>query len=143
MGDPKTEQVVSVHYVGTFDDGTEFDNSRTRGTPLQFQMGGDHMIPGFEAAVGEMSVGESKTVRLSPEDAYGDVRPELVQSVSRQVFSPEFKLEVGVPIRGTAPNGQAFIAMVDSFDDDSVVLDLNHPMAGKNLNFEIELLTID
>ena len=141
MGDPKTEQVVSVHYVGTFDDGTEFDNSRTRGAPLQFKMGVDQMIPGFEAAVSDMSVGESKTIRLTTEDAYGDIRSELIHSVSRQLFSPEFELEVGVPIQGHAPDGQPFMATVDSFDDESVVLNLNHPMAGKNLNFEIELLS--
>jgi len=141
MSEVKAGQKVSVHYVGTFDDGTEFDNSRSRGEPITFELGGGRMIAGFEAAITEMVVGETKTIRLSPEEAYGPTRSDLTHSVSRDTFPSEFVFAAGATVQGQLPTGQLFNAKIESFDDESVVLDLNHPMAGRHLNFEVELLT--
>ena len=146
MSEAEAGKTVSVHYVGTFDDGTEFDNSRTRDEPLTFQLGDGRMISGFDAAVGEMVVGESRTISLTPEDAYGEAKPELVRNVPRTTFHPEFEFKIGAMVQGKVPNGQLsrpFIATIVSANNDSVALDFNHPMAGKHLNFEIELLTVD
>ena len=75
-----TNKTLSVHYVGTFDDGTEFDNSRTRGSALQVEVGAGQLIPGFEKAVSEMEVGDTKSIRIRPEEAYGPTNPTLIQS---------------------------------------------------------------
>jgi len=145
MSEVKSGQAVSVHYVGTFDDGTEFDSSRGRNQPLSFQVGAGQMITGFDSAVVGMSVGETKTIRLEPEDAYGPVSDQLVQNISTSLFPEGFDFVVGATVRGEAPNGQPLLAMIESVnkDDNIVVLNFNHPMAGKHLNFEIELLTAE
>ena len=143
MSEVNVGKTVSVHYVGTFDDGTEFDSSRSRDEPLTFQLGAGHVIPGFDSAVSEMVVGETKTIKLSPEDAYGKVEPTMVQSVPRDVFPPEFEFVVGNMVQGELPSGQPITAKIEAINEGTVVLDLNHPMAGKHLNFEVELLTFE
>ena len=143
MSEEVATKTVSVHYVGTFDDKSQFDSSRDRGEPLTFQLGAGQMISGFDSSVREMVVGETKTVRLNPEDAYGASDPELVHNVPRSAFDPKLEIRVGAMVQGSAPNGQVFMAKIESVDNDSVILDLNHPMAGKHLNFEIELLTAE
>ena len=143
MSEIKAGQRVTVHYVGTFDDGTEFDNSRARDEPLTFALGVGQMIAGFDAAVGQMTLGETKSIRLSPEEAYGESRPEMIQNVPRTSFPSEFEFEVGKMVQGQSPGAQPFTAKIESTTEDSVVLDFNHPMAGKHLNFEVELLSAD
>jgi len=144
MSEVKAGQTVTVHYTGTFDDGTEFDSSKTR-DPLSFQVGAGQMISGFDAAVVGMIVGESKTVRLDPEDAYGNPSDQLIQNISTTLFPEGFEFVVGATVRGQAPNGQPLLARIESVNEDEniVVLNFNHPMAGQHLNFEIELLTAD
>tara|TARA_Y100001938_G_scaffold146136_2_gene224377 strand:+ start:8177 stop:8623 length:447 start_codon:yes stop_codon:yes gene_type:complete len=132
-------QNVSVHYKGTLSDGTEFDNSRTRGQTLDFQLGSGQLLPAFNDAVVGMTIGETKTITLSPEEAYGEPQQEAIQNVPRTAFDDDFEFVVGGTVQGTGPAGQ-FIAKVQSVDDDSVVLDLNHPLAGKELTFEVELV---
>ena len=133
---------VSVHYTGTLQDGTEFDNSRLRGVPLQFQLGADDMIPGFVDAILGMSVGQSKQVTLQPADAYGHRDPDARQAVPRGVFPPDFEFEVGGTVQGNGPKGK-FLASIEDFDDEEVILDLNHPLAGEHLTFNVELVSID
>ena len=142
MSEVKTGQKVSVHYVGTLDDGTEFDSSRSRNQPLTFECGAGQMITGFDAAVTGMTVGETKSVRLAPEEAYGPVSDQLVQNISTSLFPEGFDFVVGATVRGQSPNGQPLLAKIESVDQDEniVVLNFNHPMAGQYLNFEIELL---
>ena len=135
-------QHVSVHYVGTLQDGTEFDNSRLRGVPLQFQMGVSDMIPGFVDAILGMSVGQTKQITLQPSDAYGHRDPDARQAVPRAAFPPDFEFEVGGTVQGNGPQGK-FLASIEDFDDDEVVLDLNHPLAGEHLTFDLELISID
>jgi peptidylprolyl isomerase len=133
---------VSVHYNGTFNDGTEFDSSYTRGEPITFEVGAGQMISGFDAAIPGMIVGESKNISISSGDAYGERNDESVQSVPLTTFPEDFDLTEGSMIRGQHPNGQAFMAKIVSHDDTEVMLDLNHPLAGKDLNFKIELVDI-
>ena len=133
---------VQVHYVGTFDDGTEFDSSRSRGEPISFEVGSGQMIAGFDSAVLGMTEGEVKDITLTPAEAYGDHREEYIKTYERNVFPPEVQLTEGVTVAGQNELGQQMIAKVLSVTDDTVLLDFNHPMAGKTLNFNIEVVGI-
>ena len=134
---------VSVHYRGTLNDGTEFDNSRVRGETLDFQVGVTKMIPGFTDALLGMTEGQKKTVTLSPENAYGERTEEAFQPFPKEAFGENFtQLEVGEMVQGNGPAG-AFLAKVHELNDDNVVLDMNHPLAGEELSFEIELLSVN
>jgi len=139
----KDGNTVSVHYVGTLDDGTEFDNSRHREEALSVKVGSGQLISGFDAALTGMKIGEVKNVQLAPEEAYGDVVTEAYQTVPHVAFPENFEFKVGGMVQGQDSAGQAMAARIDSVGDESVVLDFNHPLAGKTLNFEIELLSID
>tara|TARA_R100000008_G_scaffold72440_3_gene50638 strand:- start:680 stop:1258 length:579 start_codon:yes stop_codon:yes gene_type:complete len=132
---------VHVHYRGTFEDGTEFDNSRERGRTLDFQVGSGQMIPGFDSALVGMTAGEQKSVSLSADEAYGPRREASVQAIPKTAFAPDFEFEVGRMIQGNGPRGP-FVAKVEALHENEVVLDFNHPLAGKNINFEIELVSI-
>ena len=127
---------VKVHYVGTLDDGTKFDSSRDRGEPLAFTCMAGQMIPGFDAAVRDMEVGSTVTIRLEPEDAYGPRRMEMVQTIPlAQLPGAE-----GQRIMLRSATGQPIPATVTDKDDRAITFDMNHEMAGKALTFEIELL---
>lgn len=138
----KSGQHIEVHYRGTFPDGTEFDNSRARGTPLQFLLGSPEMISGFNDAIIGMSVGEQKTFTLEPEQAYGFTNDQAIQVIPRSKFEPGFVFEVDALIRGQTPDGP-FVAKIIEVQDDVVTLDFNHPLAGKTITFEVELLSIE
>ena len=139
----KKGQTVSVHYIGRLEDGTEFDSSRARNEALSFEVGAGQMIPGFDLALPGMKIGETKNVTLSPEEAYGEVHSEAYQTVPNTAFPPDYKPAEGETVRGQNPAGQPIIARVESVKQDAVVLDFNHPLAGKTLNFEIELLSVN
>ena len=139
----ETGQSVSVHYIGTLTDGTEFDNSRGRGEPLTFELGSGQLIAGFDSAVTGMSIGESKQITLEPAQAYGEHNPELIQAIPQSAFPSDFKFEVGGVVQGQNPSGQPIFATVQAVGDETVDLDMNHPMAGKTLTFDIELLGVD
>ena len=136
-------QTVNLHYVGTLEDGTEFDSSRTRNEAMSVEVGSGKLIPGFEEALSGMSVGEVKSVTIEPTQAYGDVSSEAYQTVPRSAFPPEFTFEEGATVQGRNPMGHSMTAKIESVSEESVVLDFNHPLAGKTLNFEIELLSIE
>ena len=133
---------VSVHYIGTFDSGDEFDNSYSRGQPITFQLGAKQTIAGFEQAILGLTVGEKKSVSLTPELAYGEINEKLFQTFSKTDFPEDFELKLGEMITVPTESGQVFPATIYGMDDEAVVLNFNHPMAGKNLNFEIELVDI-
>lgn len=141
MSQASSGQTVRVHYTGTFDDGTEFDSSRGR-EPLEVTLGAGQVIPGFDQALQGMSVGESKQVHLPPEEAYGPHQPELVQQVERSQIPAEIELAVGVQLQAQGPD-RTYLLVVTELDDESVTLDGNHPLAGKSLNFDLELVAID
>lgn len=134
---------VSVHYVGTLDDGTKFDSSRDRGEPLEFVCMAGQMIPGFDAAVRDMAVGETVNIRLEPADAYGERNEDLIQAVPRANMPGADSLEVGAQVMLSSPDGRVFQAKVAEVDENTITFDLNHEMAGKALNFEIELLSAE
>ena len=138
----KSGQTVELHYVGTLDDGTEFDNSRKREKTISVEVGSGQLIAGFDSALVGMKTGQTKKIRLTPEEAYGAADEELVQSVPQASFPQDYEFEVGAVVQGQAENGQPVLAKIDSINDDSIVLDFNHPLAGKALNFEIELLGV-
>ena len=133
---------VKVHYKGTLTDGTEFDNSKNRGTPLEFRVGSGQVIKGFDKAVLGLGLGEVKTFTLTPEDAYGDVNPDAIHEAPRSAFPPGFNFEVGTTVQGQTATGQPMVAKIISETDDGVILDHNHPLAGESLTFEIEVIDV-
>tara|TARA_Y100000310_G_scaffold71164_1_gene67001 strand:+ start:182 stop:658 length:477 start_codon:yes stop_codon:yes gene_type:complete len=135
-------QTVSVHYRGTFDDGTEFDSSHTREQELSFQVGAGQMISGFDSALSGMTVGETKKIRLEATEAYGEINLNAIQEVSRTAFPEDFEFVTGVQVSGQTDQGQPVTGQIREFGDETVTVDFNHPMAGKPLNFEIELMSI-
>ena len=143
MNEAKTGSVVNIHYRGTFEDGTEFDNSHLRNEPMTVEVGSGQLISGFDSALLGMVVGETKTVNLTPDTAYGDVNDLAFQTFPKSAFPPDFDFKVGMAVEGRDPAGVEFRAVIDSQDGTTVVLNFNHSMAGKNLNFEIELVSIN
>jgi peptidylprolyl isomerase len=134
---------VSVHYILTLDDGTELESSRDRGEPLSFVVGAGEMISGFDNAVRGMKVGEIKTVTLSPEEAYGPYRQELVATVSRSQLEEGLEPYVGQQLIMTLPDGQSGYVTVIAITETDITVDANHELAGKALTFEIELVSIE
>lgn len=132
---------VKVHYTGTFDDGEVFDSSRER-EPMEFEVGAQQVIPGFDEALVGMTVGESKQVRIPEEEAYGSYNPEMVMEVAPDQFEDGMKVEIGQQFQVEMGEGNEVVLMVKEVHDDKVILDANHPMAGKTLNFDIELVEI-
>jgi peptidylprolyl isomerase len=130
---------VRVHYRGTLEDGSEFDSSTGR-DPLEFTIGECQVIPGFEAAVADMAVGDSTTITLDAESAYGSYHEEAVQVVPFTAFTDE--PYEGAVVQLLGPEGERLAATVTGIEGDDVTLDFNHPLAGKELTFEIELVEV-
>ena len=133
---------VKVHYRGTFDDGTQFDSSYDRGEPLSFVCGTGMMILGFDKAVAEMEVGQIVDVHLTPEEAYGYSDPEAIVTIEITQLPGSENLSVGDRVMLKSYTGQPFPVTVTAKDDTTITLDANHEMAGKELNFRIELLEV-
>ena len=132
---------VKVHYRGTFADGTEFDNSRTRGETLNFEVGTPGLIKGFNNAVVGMTTGETKTIKLAADEAYGQPDPEALQRIPKARFDNDFVFEVGGIVGGNSPRGPVR-AVIREVHENAVVLDFNHPLAGKDLTFELEVVSV-
>ena len=137
----KAGDVVAVHYTGRLEDGTVFDTSR-EGEPIEFEVGSGAVIEGFERGVEGMQVGEQREIRIAPENAYGERRDELELAVPREQLPEGFDPEVGQMLALQIAPGQQAIARIADVDGDSVTLDLNHPLAGQTLIFDIELVGI-
>ncbi len=142
MAHAKAGDTVRIHYTGTLDDGEVFDSSEGR-EPLAFTLGGGEVIPGFDKAVDGMEPGEKKTVTIPAADAYGDVRDEMVLEVPRAQLPPGLEPEEGDSLVMQMGDGMEVPVLVREVTDDAVVLDANHPLAGSDLTFEIELVSID
>ncbi len=141
MAQAKHGDTVRVHYTGTFDDGTVFDTSAER-EPLQFTIGSGQVIPGFDNAILDMVVGAKKKVNIPAEQAYGPRSEELVAQIGRDRLPADLEIEIGQQLQvGLADGGQTVVMIVD-LNDETVTLDANHPMAGMDLNFELELIEI-
>jgi peptidylprolyl isomerase len=141
MTQAKAGDTVRIHYTGTLDDGTEFDSSSGR-DPLEFALGGGQVIPGFDSAVDGMTVGESKSVTIPPEQAYGERHEQLVQQVPKSALPQEIDPAVGMQLQSQSPEGQVMNLVVTEVSDDSITVDANHPLAGQALTFAIELVEI-
>lgn len=141
MATAKKGDTVKVHYKGTLTDGTVFDDSNMR-EPLEFTIGSSRLIPGFENAVEGMEVGASKTVNLSAAQAYGPSRQEMIIAVPRSQVPADIQLQAGLQLTVNQENEQPVVVTVTAFDEKTVTLDGNHPLAGKDLVFEIKLVSI-
>jgi len=133
---------ATVHYRGTLEDGSEFDNSRTRGEPITFTVGAGQMISGFNDAVNGMTVGETKTVTLAPDQAYGEVNPEAQTTFPKSGFPADLELVEGMPVPLRTPDGRTLMGRLTEQQEETVTIDLNHPLAGQTLQFEIELVEV-
>lgn len=141
MSVAKKGDKVKVHYTGKLTDGTVFDSSRDR-EPLEFEVGGGQMIAGFDKAVDGMKVGESKVAKFSSTDGYGEKNEDMVFTVPKDQLPPEIKPEEGQQLSMQHPSGQQIPVVVTKVEENEIVIDANHPLAGKELEFDIELVAI-
>ncbi|MGM0613096.1 MAG: FKBP-type peptidyl-prolyl cis-trans isomerase [Bacteroidota bacterium] len=132
---------VKVHYTGKFTDDTVFDSSVTK-EPLEFEVGAGQMIEGFDKAVEGMELNEKKTIKLKPEEAYGPKRDELLITVSKEEVFKDMDVKVGQKFEVPQQDGNTVVVEVEDIKDDDVVLNGNHPLAGKELVFDIQLVDI-
>lgn len=141
MQKAKIDDTVKVHYTGKLADGTVFDSSEGR-DPLEFKIGSGMMIPGFDKAVQGLAIDESKLVEIPSAEAYGEMNPEMIQEVSKSQLPPEMNVEVGMQLMSQHPSGQEIPLIVTEVKEESIVVDANHPLAGKDLTFDIKLVSI-
>lgn len=142
MSQVKNNDTVKVHYTGKLEDGQVFDSSVERGEPLQFTLGQGQLIPGFEKGLIDMKVNEKKTVNIPKTEAYGETNEQLIQEVPKSQLSDDIEPKVGMGLVSQTPNGQEINLIVKDVKDDSIVVDGNHPLAGKDLIFDLELVEI-
>lgn len=141
MNQAKPGDKVKVHYTGTLEDGTRFDSSEGR-EPLEFTVGEGNVIPGVDEAVVGMSPGDQKTVTVPPQQAYGPRREDAVRDFPRSSIPEHIDLREGLQLQAQTPDGQPIVLTVIAVKDDSVTLDANHPLAGKDLVFDLEMVEI-
>jgi peptidylprolyl isomerase len=141
MVQAKNGDTVKVHYTGRLGDGTVFDSSQDR-APLEFTLGQRRLIPGFETGVLGMEPGESKTISIPSDQAYGPRDPDRVIEVNRNQMPPQMPLRMGARVQGTNNQGQTLDFRVIGLSAESVTLDGNHPLAGRDLTFDITLVEI-
>lgn len=142
MSVAKKGDTVKVHYVGTLDSGEEFDSSVKRGEPIEFTVGAGQMIKGFDVAVEGMSIGEKKSVHIPAAEAYGEASDQNIVPFPKDQLPEGMNPSVGEMLTMTTQTGQPVQVVVKEVTEDSIILDANHPMAGKDLNFDIELVEI-
>lgn len=141
MSKVKDGNTVKVHYTGTLKDGSVFDTSAER-EPLEFKLGEGQLIPGFEKAVIGMEEGESTKIDIPVKEAYGEAREDLIINVPKDQLPEDVEPEVGMQLQVNQPDGQPVPVRVAEITDDELKLDANHPLAGKDLSFEIEVVEI-
>lgn len=132
---------IKVHYHGKLSNGETFDSSEGR-EPLEFEVGSGMVIPGFDEGVTGMTVGEKKTISIPFAEAYGPQNPDMLVEMPKDRFPPEMEIEVGMPLVMSDQNGQQFQVTVTEVKEESIMLDANHPLAGKDLTFDLELVEI-
>ena len=141
MSEAKNGDNVKIHYTGKLDDGTVFDSS-ANSEPLQFTLGKGQVIPGFEQAVIGMNIGETKTTKIPPDKAYGQYRKEMVLEVSKTDLPKDIEVQIGQQLQINQPSGQTFVVTATNISESHITLDANHPLAGKDLTFDIKLVEI-
>jgi len=141
MSQAKSGDTVKIHYTGTLEDGTEFDSSSGR-EPLEFTLGSGQVITGFDKAVEGMAVGDSKSVNIPPEDAYGPRHDQMIQDVPKSALPDNLEPTEGMALQARGQDGRVISLTVTSVGEESITVDGNHPLAGKSLNFDIRLVAI-
>lgn len=141
MSEAKSGDKVQIHYTGKLDDGTTFDSSAGR-DPLEFELGSGQVIAGFDKAVEGMTEGDTKSVTLDPDEAYGQRHDQLVQEVPKNALPDDLEPKVGMALQSRSPDGQVTQLTVTEVKDETITVDANHPLAGQPLNFDIELVKI-
>lgn len=136
-----TNETVTLHYKGTLTDGTVFDNSHERGEPMTVTLGQGKLIAGFESNLQGMSVGETKTFTIPADEAYGQPNPDARTVMTKEVFPTDFDFSVGTDVPLNDPNGNFVLGKVVDTDGTTVTVDLNHPLAGQDLTFEVEVVS--
>jgi len=134
-------KTVKVHYKGTLNDGTVFDSSEGH-DPLEFEMGSDTVIAGFEAAVGKMKIDETKSVTIPSAEAYGEFNEDMIGLIPRTSLPEDITPEVGLILSMQSPDGEMPVRIVE-MDDENLTLDANHPLAGQDLTFELTLVEVN
>jgi FKBP-type peptidyl-prolyl cis-trans isomerase SlpA len=141
MSKVKEKDTVRVHYTGKLEDGQVFDSSVDK-DPIEFTLGQGQIIPGFEKGLMDMAVNEKKTINIPMAEAYGPHSAELIQDVPKQELPEEVKPEVGMKLMSKLPDGREIPLTVTEVKDESITVDANHPLAGKDLTFDLELIEI-
>ncbi|MDX1480196.1 MAG: peptidylprolyl isomerase [Woeseiaceae bacterium] len=141
MSEAKSGDKVQIHYTGKLDDGSTFDSSAGR-DPLEFELGSGQVIAGFDKAVEGMTEGDTKSVKLDPDEAYGQRHDQLIQQVPKSALPDDLEPKVGMALQSRSPDGQVTQLTITEVDDDTITVDANHPLAGQALNFDIELVKI-
>jgi len=142
MSQIKKDNTVKVHYTGKLTNGEVFDSSAGR-EPLEFTVGAGQMIPGFENGILDMKLNEKKTIEIPASEAYGERRDELLQEVPKSQLPEEIKPEVGMPLMAQLPDGGQQQLVIAEVREESIVVDANHPLAGKDLVFDVEVVEIN
>lgn len=142
MSKAKAGDKVKVHYVGTLKDGSEFDSSKTSGEGLEFTIDDGRLLPGFNNAVKGLSVGEKTNIELKAVDAYGEYNEIAVIVVKKSEFPEGFEFQMNGFVQGADQEGRPVQGQIVKIEDETISLDMNHPLAGEDLNFEIELLEV-
>ena len=132
---------VKVEYTGTLEDGSLFDSTEEQGSPLEFQVGANQVIEGFEKAIVEMDLNQEKEITLKPADAYGEYKDDMKREIPKENM-PADDLEVGMTLMATLPTGMQVPVTIMDITDKHVEIDLNHPLAGKALNFKLKVVEI-
>jgi peptidylprolyl isomerase len=141
MAQAKAGDRVKIHYTGTLQDGTVFDSS-LQGEPLQFTLGSGQVIPGFDEGVLGMALGETRTLHIPADQAYGPRHPEMAVQVDRKHLPPDLQPEIGQQLQVNREDGEVMVVLVTDISEQEVTLDANHPLAGHDLTFEVELLEV-
>ncbi len=142
MAGIKKGDKVKIEYTGTFEDGTVFDSSEKHGAPLEFEASSGHIIKGLDDAMIGMKKDEEKDIKIEPGDAYGDYNPQQIKRLPKEMFPKDKKIEAGMLLALQAPDGSQLPVRVIEVNEKEVVLDLNHPLAGKKLNFKVKVVEI-
>ena len=133
---------VTIHYVGTLTDGTQFDSSRERGEPMTITLGDGQLITGFNDALIGMTEGETKEFTIASDDAYGPHHEDRLTPIDRSIFPENFEFTAGMTVPLQNETGQNFLAVITEINDDTVTADFNHPLAGKDLTFTVDVLAV-
>jgi len=141
MTTAKSGDTVRIHYTGKLTDGTQFDSSEGR-APLEFTLGSGHVIPGMETGVTGLAIGDKKTIEIASPDAYGAHDPQGIQIVPREHLPKDMELQIGMHLGAKTPAGEQVSFIVTALSETEVTMDGNHPLAGKDLVFDVELVGI-